>query len=65
VFKEEIAKKLECDHPSVIQYLIEQEYIDFLRREELQSLDVKFKTRVIRRNIRCVGKLAEKIDSSY
>ena len=39
VFKEEIAKRLLSDHPSVVNFLLEEYYIsDYLTQEELASL---------------------------
>ncbi len=38
VFKEEIAKKIESGNLTVIQYLINQRYLDYLNKEELDSL---------------------------
>ncbi|MHA2010333.1 MAG: hypothetical protein ACXABO_21710 [Promethearchaeota archaeon] len=35
VFKEEIAKRLESGFPSVVNYLIEEKYCNYLKREEL------------------------------
>jgi len=46
VFKEEIAKRLESGHRPVIEYLIEEDYIDYINREEflfflLNSIDAE------------------------
>ncbi|MFX1297857.1 MAG: hypothetical protein ACFFD2_23800, partial [Promethearchaeota archaeon] len=38
VFKEEIALRLASGHPSVVQHLINQGYLGYLNREELNSL---------------------------
>ncbi len=65
VFKGEIAQRLQCGHPSVIQYLIVQGYIDFLTKEDIQSLDIQFKNKKIRRNLQHLKKVAEMIDERY
>jgi Ras-related protein Rab-5C len=38
VFKEEIAMRLESGHPSVVQYLINQGYLEYLSDEELKLI---------------------------
>ncbi|MBA7570520.1 hypothetical protein ES708_12272 [subsurface metagenome] len=37
VFKEEIAKRIRCGHPTVFLYLLEEGYLDYLNSEELLS----------------------------
>lgn len=41
VFKEEIARRIESAYPSVIKYLINEDYIKFLDKEEFSSLDLE------------------------
>jgi len=38
VFKEEIAMRLESGYPSVVQYLINQGYLEYLSDEELKLI---------------------------
>jgi hypothetical protein len=38
IFKEEIAKRLESGYPSVVMYLIAQEYLNYLNQEELDTI---------------------------
>ncbi|MFX1281433.1 MAG: hypothetical protein ACFFA3_18945, partial [Promethearchaeota archaeon] len=38
VFKEEIAKRLESGYPSVVAYLINQDYLRFLKSHELEAI---------------------------
>ncbi|MFX1366723.1 MAG: Rab family GTPase [Promethearchaeota archaeon] len=38
VFKEEIAERLESGYPSVVMYLIKQNYLKYLTQEELQTV---------------------------
>jgi len=38
VFKEEIALRLESGYPSVVQHLINQDYLKYLNKEEINSL---------------------------
>ncbi|MFX0030882.1 MAG: hypothetical protein ACFE8B_16835 [Candidatus Hermodarchaeota archaeon] len=38
VFKEEIALRLSSGYPSVVQYLINENYLKYLKREELNSI---------------------------
>ena len=36
IFKEEIAKRIECKNLSVIQFLLHNQYLDYLNKEELE-----------------------------
>lgn len=38
VIKEEIAERLECGYPSVVLYLIKENYLDYLNQEELNTI---------------------------
>jgi hypothetical protein len=55
VFKEEIAKRLSSGFPSVVDYLIEENYIDYLSREEfIYSLLIDEEAEIV-----------EKLEKSY
>ena len=47
VFKEEIAKRLESDNINVVKYLVNGEYIDYLTKDELNSLSLSKKCKDI------------------
>jgi hypothetical protein len=38
IFKEEIALRLESGYPSVVLFLINQDYLKFLTKEELETI---------------------------
>ncbi len=38
IFKEEIAKRLTCDYEPIIIFLLEEGYLDYLNRDEIESL---------------------------
>jgi len=47
VFKEEIAKRLEKSSPTVIEYLINEKYFNFLNQEEIESLLEKSESKLL------------------
>ncbi len=44
VFKEEIAKRLQSNVPSVTRYLVDENYLKYLSREELEAIDLPYIT---------------------
>ncbi|MFX1257297.1 MAG: leucine-rich repeat domain-containing protein [Promethearchaeota archaeon] len=56
VFKEEIAKRCSSGHPSVVEFLIEEEYLKYLSNEEIESLNLKIEYVTLNGEVFCVNK---------